>query len=135
MNVVVDTNVLISGILWEGISNRIISLIEDEKLNLCMTTEILQELYDVLRREKFTTRLQVRNVSPIQIITSLKILAEFFFPTEKIHVIKEDPSDNMFLDCARVSGSKYIISRDRHLLNLKIFEGIKILTPENFILC
>lgn len=65
----------------------------------------------------------------------IKNISKIFFPTEKIHVIKEDPSDNMFLDCAKVSGSKYIISRDRHLLDLKIFEGIKILTPENFISC
>lgn len=49
-----------------------------------------------------------------------------------IKVIKDDPSDNKFLECAVTVGADYIISRDPHILKIKEFEGIKIKSPEVF---
>jgi len=54
-------------------------------------------------------------------------------PTRKIKVIKEDPSDNKFLECAIKSGADYIISGDKHLKDLGQFEEIKILSVTKFL--
>ena len=51
----------------------------------------------------------------------------------KIGIIKDDPSDNKFLECAVTVGADYIISRDIHILKIKEFEGIKIVSPELFV--
>jgi len=48
-------------------------------------------------------------------------------------VIKEDPADNKFLECALAADAKYIVSGDRHLLSLKTFKSIRILPPTEFL--
>lgn len=50
----------------------------------------------------------------------------------KVEMIKDDPSDNKFLECAITVEADYIISRDPHILKIKEFEGIKIKSPEVF---
>ncbi len=51
----------------------------------------------------------------------------------KLNIIKEDPSDNIVLECAAEGKADYMISGDSHLLGLKEFRGIKILTPKQFV--
>ena len=53
-------------------------------------------------------------------------------PKEKIALVKDDPKDNIFIETAVAGNVDYIISQDNHLLNLKEFRGIKIITPEEF---
>jgi hypothetical protein len=54
-------------------------------------------------------------------------------PSRRIAVIREDPADNMFLECAAEAEADYIISGDRHLLRLGIFEGTPILSPRAYL--
>lgn len=49
---------------------------------------------------------------------------------EKVNVVKEDPDDNIIIECALVSKSKYIITYDKHLLKIKDYKGIRIIRPE-----
>ena len=51
-------------------------------------------------------------------------------PKEKVNVVKDDPSDNILIECALESNSKYIITSDKHLLNIKEYKGIRIIKPE-----
>ena len=53
-------------------------------------------------------------------------------PTEKILIVKDDPKDNIFIETAVGGNVDYIVSQDNHLLKLKEFRGIKIVTPEEF---
>ena len=55
------------------------------------------------------------------------------FPQEKLNVVKEDSDDNRILECAVEGKVNYIISQDNHLLKLREFQEIKILTPEEFL--
>ena len=59
--------------------------------------------------------------------------AEMVVAEERVHAIKEDPSDNMFLECAGGGKADYIITSDRHLLALKRFGETEILTPTRFL--
>jgi len=54
-------------------------------------------------------------------------------PTRKVKIVKSDPDDNKIIECAMASSSKYIVTYDRHLLNIKEHEEIKILTPEELL--
>ena len=51
-------------------------------------------------------------------------------PTQKVKVVTDDPDDNIIVECALESNSKYIITYDKHLLNLKEYGGIRIIRPE-----
>ena len=58
--------------------------------------------------------------------------SEIVYPKEKVNVVKEDPKDNMVLECAIACKADYIITGDKHLLKLKEFRSIKIVKPSYF---
>ncbi|MCX7838406.1 MAG: putative toxin-antitoxin system toxin component, PIN family [Anaerolineae bacterium] len=135
MRVVVDTNVLISAILWLGLPHRIIELAEQRQIVLCMTPPMLDELRYVLARPKFSPYLKARRTNVEEIIAALVSLIELY-PTPrniKIKIELTDPDDEMFLACAIVAGANYIISGDNHLLRLKRYGSIEMLSVAQFL--
>lgn len=68
-----------------------------------------------------------------KIIEILVSNSRVVFPRRTPHTIKEDPSDNHFLACAIVAQASFIISGDEHLLKLKAFQGIPIVSPKEFL--
>ena len=54
-------------------------------------------------------------------------------PKEEIKFIKEDPKDNIILECALAAKAGYIVSGDKHLLKLKEYKGIKIMSAREFL--
>ena len=67
------------------------------------------------------------------IINSVAYFTHLIKPKEKVEVVKEDPDDDRILECALACRAKFIISYNKHLLKLKTFRGIKIVTPEEFL--
>ena len=65
----------------------------------------------------------------IDLIIRNSIIVE---PQERISIVKDDPKDNIFIETAAAGNADYIVSQDNHLLKLKEFRGIKIITPEEF---
>ncbi len=55
-------------------------------------------------------------------------------PTIKLDIVRDDPNDNKFLETGLAGKADFIVSQDKHLLKLKEYEGIKILTPEEVLL-
>ena len=55
-------------------------------------------------------------------------------PKDRIQLVKDDAEDNKIIECAIESSSSYIITYDKHLLNIKEYEGIKIIKPEEAML-
>lgn len=132
IKVVLDANVLVSGLLWEGIPNRLLTLIKQGKVTLHLSLEIVEELEAVLKRSKFNERIQELETDVDELLSSLLALAEIYSVGGTIDVIKEDPDDNMFIACALHSGAEYIVSGDKHLLDLRSYHGIKIVSPKEF---
>ena len=87
------------------------------------------ELRAVLQRRKFAQMLAERNTSVDQVLESFEEYAEFYPDVPLQPVIKEDPSDDKVLACAWSSGAEWIISGDIHLLRLKSYRQIEILSP------
>lgn len=130
MKVVLDTNVFISGIFWEGnFCAKIIDLWREEKVTLVSSIELIEELVKTLKGFKIQMDESIIKSWRESIIKN-SIMIE---PTEKISVIKEDSGDNKFLETAVAGKVEYIISQDKHLLNLKEFREIKIVKPEEFL--
>ncbi|MEW6609541.1 MAG: putative toxin-antitoxin system toxin component, PIN family [bacterium] len=125
---VLDTNVLISAIGWSGKPYAILKKWKNKEFTLITSIEILTELAKILRRDFGYT--DDFAYYWYQLIGSYSSIIN---PGPKIEVIKGDPDDNKFLECARAGKAKYIVSGDIHLLNLKVYKGIKIVKPSEFL--
>jgi putative PIN family toxin of toxin-antitoxin system len=131
VRVVVDTNVFISSLLnTEGNPRKVIDLWRFEKITLCLSKEILAEYFAVLGR--FGVSEEPEGEELVQLFQK-RYNQVFLTSVPTISAISEDPADNKFIECAAAAGVKYIISGDRHLLNLKVFKGIRMLSPTDFL--
>jgi hypothetical protein len=131
VRVVVDTNVFISSLLnTEGNPRKVIDLWRFEKITLCLSKKMLAEYFAVLGR--FGMSEEPEGEELVQLFQK-RYNQVFLTSVPTILAISEDPTDNMFIECAVAADAKYIISGDRHLLNLKVFKGIRILPPTEFL--
>jgi len=131
--VVLDTNTLISGILWDGNEAKIIEKAERKEIQLFTSQKILKELEEVLKREKFSKKLEGKKYTVNEAVTKIALIAVLIESTHKINVIKEDPDDNRVLECAVSAKADVVISGDGHLLSLKNYAGIDIIPASEFI--
>jgi uncharacterized protein len=119
MRVVLDTNVILSAILFGGKPRRVLQAAISGTITICTSDPIIQELSSVLERPRFGL-----DANAVQgIISELASLSELVSPRRHFHLIDEDPSDNLFIDCAVEARAEYIVSGDRHL----------IVSPETFL--
>jgi putative PIN family toxin of toxin-antitoxin system len=130
MKVVVDTNVAVSGLLWEGPPNDILKWVRDGFLVLVACPETVKELTRILQYKKFRSRLSAVGVSADEVSAYYMNLVHFFpNPKELPRVIPEDPLDDLFLALASEGKAQLIISGDHHLLGLGSYKEIQIVTP------
>lgn len=127
---VIDTNVIVSAILFGGIPGKLISLWKSGYLKPLASTDIIDEYIKVLAYPKF--RLAEKEIN---YILYNEILPYFEIVNLKtgLRIIQKDPSDDKFIHCAEAGKASVIISGDQHLLNLKTSEKLKILTPSQFL--
>ena len=131
--VVLDTNTLISGILWDGNEARVIEEAENNKVQLFISQKLLQELEGVLKREKFTRKLEGKESTVEQAVAKIALIATLIEPAKKINIIKDDPDDNRVLECAVTARADVIISGDKHLLKLQTYSEIDIMSAGDFL--
>jgi putative PIN family toxin of toxin-antitoxin system len=128
--VVLDTNVTISAFFWRGYSRTVYDLVKEGKVTLLSSIKIEAEFIRVLAYPKF--RLTPAEILPI--VNNLRRHAHFVEVKTKVDVIKEDPTDNIFLECAQDGKADYIISGDHHLLDINNHKGIQILRAKDFLI-
>ena len=129
MKVVLDTNVFISAILTPGNPRKILEFArKDTSLTLFISEFILWGIERILKR-----KIGMEDFQILTILDSIRDIAVFVSPNIVLSVIERDDSDNRILECAIEAKAEYIVSGDDHLLSLKEYNGIKILTPSQFI--
>ncbi len=133
MRVVLDTNVVLSAFLWQKNLKPLYQAIREKKITPCFTQLTWQELLRTLSYKKLEKQLAKINVPSEEIISLIANRAHFSFSNLKINQIKDDASDNFILACAISARADFIISGDKHLLKLKSFQDIPILTPRQFL--
>jgi uncharacterized protein len=126
---VVDTNLLVSGLLWDGGPAELMAAARSGTFRLCTSEFLLSELGNVLGRAKFATRLASRGVTVEAVLASLRSICEVFDPTPMpIPSELRDPKDLIVLACAMSAGVDAIITGDKDLLVLNPFNSIPIIT-------
>ena len=127
--VLLDTNILISALGWSGKPKYIFLKCIAGELKLVTSSEQMDELRQVLGYPKFSFSEEQKEAF-ISIILEIAAMIEI---TGKVKVIKDDPEDDIILETALVGQADYIISGDPHLLKLKEFAKIKIVTAKDFL--
>ncbi len=129
MKVVIDTNVFVSS-FFGGNPRKTIDLWKREEIALCLSKDILDEYVEVLNRLGLTDE------------TLLKELLSLFGSGFNLHftgkipslrVVKSDPDDDKFIECAVALKAQVIITGDRALRSVGAYMGIRIVTPEQFL--
>jgi putative PIN family toxin of toxin-antitoxin system len=129
MTVVIDTNVVLSGILFGGKPKQVLEMALSGSIQLAISESLLNELRGILQRPKFELSAQLVQT----IVSEYASTANWIEPSEHFNVVVDDPSDNHFIDCAVAAKADYLITGDRHLLSLDTFRMIKIVSADNFI--
>lgn len=133
MKVVLDTNVWLSGIFWDGEASKIIENSKN-KYEIIISEDVLLEIITVLNREskfqKFILNLKSTVEDIIRTILSISTLIQ---TTTTLDIIKSDPKDNIILEAALDGKAEYIVSYDNHLLNMIEFREIRIIKPDKFL--
>ena len=127
--VVLDTNVIISALFWKGNPRKVYDLIRQGMLVMLLSDDMEKEFIRVLGYEKF-------GLSPQEMMPFLRDLrthARHVETNSKISAVIVDPSDNIFRECALDGNADFIISGDKHLLEIGVFRGIKIVRAGEFL--
>ena len=135
MRIVVDTNLLVSGVISAaGLPRQLLNAAMGNAFELCTSEVLLAELLDVLGREKFAARLAQASWTPQGLVDDLRKIALVVSPTAVARVIANDPDDDHVLSAAFAGGADLIASGDkRHVLPLGSYEGIPIVTAREAI--
>jgi putative PIN family toxin of toxin-antitoxin system len=126
--VVADTNILISAFLYGGLPRRFLDAAEAGKFVLLTSLDLLEELEKTLGNRKFN--LPQSEISGMRF--DFEGIVEMISPHISVQAVDADPDDDCVLECALAGRADFVVRGDRHLLDLKIFREIPILTARQF---
>jgi putative PIN family toxin of toxin-antitoxin system len=126
VRVVADTNTVVSAFLWGGLPKAILDAAREGRISLHTSPLLLAELEDVLSRDKFAERIGQVGSSVPELLTEYRALVIVELPA-RIPPTVRDPDDDQVLACALGAAAELIVTRDRDLLGLGTFRGIRIL--------
>jgi len=127
--VVIDTNVFVSS-FFGGNPRKIIDCWKTGDITLCLSRPVVEEYVEALKR------LGLQDEKDLEAL--LRLFAQgsnslYAAKTPSLHIVRDDPDDNKFIECAVALHCGVIISGDKHLLSVKDYMGIRILTPKEFL--
>jgi uncharacterized protein len=128
VRVVLDTNIVISALLWNGPESHLLAAARSHAIQLRTSTALIEELLDVLPRTKFQRKLQAAGLTATQLVYRYALLAPLVLPVDVAAHIHDDADDDAVLACAIATIANLIVSGDRHLLQLKHYHRIQIVT-------
>ena len=126
MLLVIDTNVLLSGLFWRGPPHELLGKARDGSVDLVFSPALIQELADVIARPKFADILVRVNRTPERILSELRTFADIVTAPPLPRQICRDPDDDAVLACALAARANLIVSGDDDLRALGVFENIPI---------
>jgi hypothetical protein len=135
MRVVLDANIYVSSLInKQGNPKRILELWEQGEFEILTSEIIIEEIGRVLRYPRIARRhgcneQAIRRFE--ELISSERMVV---LPSIALDIVEEDESDNRYLECAAEGRAQFIISGDKHLLDLEDYRGITILSPAAFII-
>lgn len=131
MKVVVDTNVLMSGIFFAGVPGRVIDAWVEGRVEMVLSPEILDEYRRV--GSDLAIRYPERAAVLIPVLTLLAVNATIVSAEPLREQVSKDAADDMFLAAAVAADVTTIVSGDQHLLDVSGWRGIAVVTPRRFV--
>jgi putative PIN family toxin of toxin-antitoxin system len=112
-----DTTLVISGFLWCGLPEQLVQAGIDRRVTLATGPKLLDELADVLSRAKFANRLRAHGFTPTAVLSRCTFITNHVDPIV-MHGVVRDPDDDHVIACAVAAKIDYMVSVDRHMLDL-----------------
>ncbi len=128
MRLVLDTNIVVAGFLWQGPPYQLVQQAFEGTIELATSPALLVELEGILPREKFASRVAKQSHSAAGLTLRYAELARLVHPAPIPPVVLRDPDDDHVLACALAAGADLVVSGDSDLLDLKAYQGIPIVT-------
>ena len=130
MKVVFDTNIVLSASFWRGKPSDCLMAWARGKCEAVVSPQILSEYFETVTEAEIRYPKKLRAAWP----ETLTDAAELVFPLERVRGVLADPDDEMFLECAKAADASHIVSGDKkHLLPLKEWSGIKVISAADFL--
>ena len=135
LRIVVDTNVLISGLfgITDSPSSQILKAFRKQKIILVTSPAILEEVGNVINRERIVKRTKMTITQRADFMDKLIERSRITADTQLSLLVGRDLKDDKFLACAVEADADYLVTGDEDLLVLKEYEEIKIVTPREFL--
>ncbi len=130
LRLVLDTNVVVSGLLWGGHSRRLLELAVDDTIALYSSQILLDELRQTLHYAKLARRITVLQTTALALVAHYSAMVTLVVPQQVPRVIARDADDDQVLACAVEARAHLIASGDQHLHSLGgNYQGVRIVTP------
>ena len=128
-NVVLDTSVLISALLFKGELSKFVGLWQKGKIVPVISKDTYQELRSVLEYLKFSlSQEEINTIIGNEVLPHFEVVEV----TEEIKGVCRDPADDKFISCALSASASYIVSGDKDLCDLNRYKSVRIVTPSDF---
>ncbi len=128
--VVLDTNILVSALLFSGELSKIVDLWKTGRIIPVVSRETFEEFRNVLEYPKFSlTEKEIKAIIEDEVLP-------FFDTVDTVHNVRgicRDPGDDKFLACALSAAADYVVSGDRDLCELDRYKSIKIINAADFL--
>jgi putative PIN family toxin of toxin-antitoxin system len=129
VRLVLDTNVVLSGVLWQGTPYRLLEIIRQQpSVQIYSSAVLLEELAEVLTRPFATKRLALIGKTAREVLADYVDAVELVDPVEVPRVVPNDPDDDHVIAAAWAAHADCIVSGDSDLLSQESFKGIPIVT-------
>jgi len=128
VRVVLDTNVVIAGLLWRGKPYELLGHAIDGKMLCFASAPLIEELERVLGYDKLAKRSASLNTTIAELVADYLELVELVMVADISPAVSADPDDDALLATALAADAEVIVSGDAHLLNLKHYQGVPIVT-------
>lgn len=117
-------------LLWHGAPRGLIDLaIDDETISLYSSPVLIEELANTLGYQRFVKRIALFDTSIAALVAQYEAMVTLVSPTHTPRVVTSDPDDDHVIACAVAAKAESIISGDKHLLTIKFYQNISILSP------
>ena len=130
MRVVVDTNVVVSGVFFGGAPRRVVEAVVDSEVEAAATGEIVEEYSRVVERMVQRKGGRLRSDAFQVLVSKLEVIE----PVTHVEACR-DPDDDKFIGCAIDSRAVYVVSGDKDLLDMGSYGGVEMVTAAEFCEC
>jgi putative PIN family toxin of toxin-antitoxin system len=127
VRLVLDTNVVVSALLWDGVPRRLLRVGRAEDVAFCSSSPLIAELTDVLSRPKFKKKIAASLLTVDQLVDLYVELVALVRPAPTSR-LAPDPDDDVVIGTALAAKADYLVTGDKGLLSVEAYEGGRIVT-------